>query len=136
MMHRFATAFLRRVFLPALLLLLPAAAFPFATSQAPTTAPATAPVMNREPVVDRTSDPRRIVPDDNPASYGTARTTTPSAASGPVKITVAPAPFMSIASGDQIVREFIVQNDSAKPVDHPSFRSWISFCFACFWSLS
>ncbi len=104
------TAF-RRMFLPALLLLLPAAAFSFATSQAPgpTTFPTTAPV--------RTSDPQRILPDDNPASYGNARTTSPSAASGPVKITAVPAPFMSIATGDQIVREFIVQNDSAKPID-------------------
>ena len=109
MAHRFVRIF-RRAFLSALLLLLPAAAFSFAASQAPADFPVTAPA--------RTSDPQRILPDDNPASYGNAKTATaPSAASGPVKITVAPAPFQNIAIGDQIVREFIVQNDSAKPID-------------------
>ena len=107
MTHSISAAF-RRI-LPALLLLLPAAAFPFAASQAPADFPVTAPA--------RTSDPQRILPDDNPASYGNARTTSPSAPSGPVKITALPAPFLSIVTGDQIVREFIVQNDSAKPID-------------------
>lgn len=106
MTHRFLRTF-RRAFLPALLLLLPAAAFPFAASQAPADFPVTAPV--------RVSDPQRIADDDDPASI---RAGTPaSAPSGPVKITAVPAPFLSIATGDQIVREFVVQNDSAKPVD-------------------
>lgn len=100
MTHRFMRTF-RRVFLPALfLLLLPAATFSFAASRAPV----------------RVSDPQRIT-DDDPASVTRPGMPPPSAASGPVKITVAPAPFQNIAIGDQIVREFIVQNDSAKPVD-------------------
>jgi len=111
MTHRIKAAFRRILPTLSLLFLLPAAAFSFATSQAPgpTTFPTTAPV--------RTSDPQRIPGDDDPASITRGRTTSASAASGPVKITVAPAPFLSIATGDQIVREFIVQNDSAKPID-------------------
>ncbi len=93
-----------------LLLLLPTAAFPFATSQATATAaPTTFPV--------RVSDPQRTLGDEDPASITRRGIMPSSAASGPVKITVAPAPFQSIAYGDEIVREFIVQNDSAKPVD-------------------
>lgn len=108
MIHRIATAF-RRI-LPALFLLLPpVAAFSFATSQAPAAFPTTAPV--------RVSDPQRIPDDDDPASVARPGTSAPSVPSGPVKITVTPAPFLSITAGDQIVREFIVQNDSAKPVD-------------------
>ena len=108
MTHRIATAF-RRI-LPALFLLLPpSAAFSFATSQAPAAFPTTAPV--------RVSDPQRIPGDDDPTSVARPGTSAPSVPSGPVKITVTPAPFLSVAAGDQIVREFIVQNDSAKPVD-------------------
>ena len=109
-MSRLVSTALRHI-LPALFLfLLPAASFAFANSQAPTTFPTTAPV--------RTSDPQRIADNNaDPASYGNARTTSPSAASGPVKISVAPAPFLSVTSGDQIIREFIVQNDSAEAVD-------------------
>lgn len=106
MTHRFMRTF-RRAFLPALLLLLPAAAFSFAASQAPADFPVTAPV--------RVSDPQRIT-DDDPASV-TRPGAPASVPSGPVKITAVPAPFLSIATGDQIVREFVVQNDSAKPVD-------------------
>lgn len=107
MTHRIVSAF-RRI-LPALFLLLPpVAAFSFATSQAPAAFPTTAPV--------RVQDPQRI-PDDDPASVARPGTSAPSVPSGPVKITVAPAPFQNIAIGDQIVREFIVQNDSAKPID-------------------
>ena len=120
MKHRLVRTF-RRAFLPALLLLLPVAAFAFATSQAPAEFPTTAPV--------RASDPQHIIPDDNPASYGNARTNSPdeqsktlapagpAAGSGPVKISVAPAPFLSVTTGDQLIREFIVQNDSAEAVD-------------------
>ena len=108
MTHRIVSAF-RRI-LPALFLFLPpVAAFSFAASRAPDRLPTTAPV--------RVSDPQRIPDDDDPASVARPGTSAPSAASGPVRITVAPAPFQNIAFGDQIVREFIVQNDSAKPVD-------------------
>ena len=107
MTHRIVSAF-RRI-LPALFLLLPpVAAFSFATSQAPAAFPTTVPV--------RAQDPQRIPDDDDPASV-TRPGAPASAASGPVKITTLPAPFLSVAAGDQIVREFIVQNDSAKPVD-------------------
>lgn len=107
MTHRIVSAF-RRI-LPALFLFLPpVAAFSFATSQAPAAFPTTAPV--------RVQDPQRIQ-DDDPASVARPGTSAPSVPSGPVKITVAPAPFQNIAIGDQIVREFIVQNDSAKPID-------------------
>ncbi len=113
MTHRIPAAF-RRTLSALLLLLLPAAAFSFATSQAPATvAPTTAPTTF--PV--RVSDQQRTLGDEDPASITRPRSTGTSAASGPVKITVAPAPFQSIACGDEIVREFIVQNDSAKPVD-------------------
>ena len=108
MTHRIVSAF-RRI-LPALFLLLPpVAAFSFATSQAPAAFPTTAPV--------RVQDPQRIPDDVDPASVARSGTSAPSVPFGPVKITVAPAPFQDIAIGDQIVREFIVQNDSAKPVD-------------------
>ena len=108
MTHRIVSAF-RRI-LPALFLLLPpVAAFSFATSQAPAAFPTTAPV--------RVQDPQRIPDDDDPTSVARPGTSAPSIPSGPVKITVTPAPFLSIAVGDLIVREFIVQNDSAKPVD-------------------
>ena len=108
MTHRIVSAF-RRI-LPALFLLLPpVAAFSFATSQAPAAFPTTAPV--------RVQDPQRIPDDDDPASVARPGASVPSVPSGPVKITASPAPFLSIAAGDLIVREFIVQNDSAKPVD-------------------
>ncbi len=107
MTHRIHAAF-RRILPTLFLLLLPAAAFSFAASRAPAGGPTTAPV--------RVSDPQRIQ-DDDPASVTRPGMPPPSAASGPVRITVAPAPFQSIATGDQIVREFIVQNDSAKPID-------------------
>lgn len=106
MTHRFSAAF-RRAFLPALLLL-PVAAFSFATSQAPAAFPTTAPVREMDPPPAQ---------DDESAQNEQSKTLAPAAGSGPVKISVAPPPFLSVGSGDQIVREFVVQNDSANPVD-------------------
>ena len=107
MTHRIHAAF-RRILPAFFLFLLPAAAFSFATSQAPTTAPTTVPV--------RVSDQQRTLGDEDPTSVLRPRSTG-AAASGPVKITATPAPFLSISNGDQLVREFIIQNDSAKPID-------------------
>ena len=108
MTHRLVRTF-RRAFLPALFLLLPTAgAFAFATSQAPAAFPTTAPVRKMDPPPAQ---------DDESAQNEQSKTLAPAAGSGPVKISVAPPPFLSVGSGDQIVREFVVQNDSANPVD-------------------
>lgn len=104
----------RRALLPALLLLLPLAASAFATSQAPTTVPTTVPVT--VPGTDPGSAPQLIRADDE-GSDERSKTLTPAAGSGPVKISVVPAPFTSVNPGDQFVREFVVQNDSPKAVD-------------------
>ena len=122
MTHRLATAFLRRVFLPALLLLLPVAASAFATSQAPVIAPT--PVGRPAPggIAGGPGAARTLTPDEeiqegedalDPASGASGSTST----SGPVSISIVPSPFLSITSGDQIVREFTVRNDSAKDID-------------------
>ncbi len=108
-MTRPVSTALRRI-LPALfLILLPAAAFALATSQAPVAFPTTAPVMKSDPQLAGTNN-------DATANTG-EKDTPPPEESGPVKVSVAPAPFLSITTGDQIVREFVVQNDSAAPVD-------------------
>ena len=104
-MKRLISAAFRRGLLTALFLLLPLAASAFATSQAPTTAPA------------RASDPRLIRADDGGTDSNGRETMSAPAPSGPVRISVAPAPFMSVTTGDQLVREFVVQNDSPAAVD-------------------
>ena len=113
----------RRV-LPALLLLLSLAAsarslrtFPADTAHpAPTTIPVTAPGTDPGSEPGMASDPQLIrAGDEGPDER--SKTLTPAAGTGPVKISVVPAPFMSIIPGDQFVREFVVQNDSPKAVD-------------------
>ena len=83
MTHRFLRTF-RRAFLPALLLMLPAAAFPFAASRAPADFQVKAPV--------RVSDPQRIADDNDPASVTRPGTTSPSAPSGPTEYPAAISP--------------------------------------------
>ena len=106
-MTRPVSTVFRRAFLPALLLLLPFAASAFATGAAAATEE-----------VRKTSDPQPVrADDDDPSDAAQMKSLSPSASVGPVKITAAPAPFLSITSGDEIVREFIVQNDSAAAID-------------------
>ena len=112
MTRHVSTAF-RRVLLPALLLLLPFATSAFATSTAP------AGIQ-----VQRTSDPTPVNTDAAPAPIAPTKlpepVTPPSPGPtvfDPVKVTLSPVPFQSINQGDQIVREFVVQNDSGKAVN-------------------
>ena len=104
-----STAF-RRILLSAFLLLLPFAASAFATGAAPVQA-------------QRTSDPTPVNTGAAPAGIVPTKlpepVTPPSpfpAAFDPVKVSLSPSPFLSISQGDQLVREFVVQNDSDKAV--------------------
>ena len=107
--------------LPALFLLLPLAAsarplsvLPNDTPAGPTTFPTT--VQVTAPGTDPGSAPQLFrTGDEEPDEQ--SRTLTPAAGTGPVKISVVPAPFMSVIPGDQFVREFVVQNDSPKAID-------------------
>ena len=112
MTRHVSTAF-RRVLLSAFLLLLPLAASAFATGAAPSGMP-----------VQRTSDPAPVNPGAAPVGIVPTKlpepVTPPStvpAVFDPVKITLSPVPFPSINRGDQVVREFVVQNDSDKAVN-------------------
>ncbi len=116
MTHRIATAF-RRALLPALLLLLPVAASAFATSQAPVIAPTRSPGTGGiagGPGAPRPQESGEEEPEEARDPSGMALS---SASSGPVSISIVPSPFISVASGDQIVREFTVRNDSANDID-------------------
>ena len=113
MMRPVSTSF-RRALLPALLLLLPVAASAFATSAAPAGMGIAPARVTDPPDVDFADEP-----DDLPGDELMKRTSKPSAAvkAGAVTVSVAPAPFLSVTVGDQIVREFIVRNDAAETAD-------------------
>ena len=121
MTHCIMTAF-RRIFLPALLLLLPVAASAFATSQAPTIAPT--PVgrpgpggITGGPGAARTLTPDEEIQEEEDFSDPTHAPSGSTSTSGPVSISIVPSPFLSVVPGDQIVREFTVRNDSANDID-------------------
>ena len=110
----------RRALLPALLLLLPVAASAFATGAAPagmgiapTRSPGTGGIAGG-PGVTRPQETGEEEPEEARDPSGMALS---SASSGPVSISIVPSPFISVASGDQIVREFTVRNDSANDID-------------------
>lgn len=108
MIHLVSTSF-RRALLPALLLLLPAAAS--ATSTAPA---GIAPTRVTVPTTVEDGDD----PDfrDDGTMKGRMKPSS-SVTAGAVSVSVAPTPFMSVTAGDQIVREFSVRNDGAEPAD-------------------
>jgi hypothetical protein len=94
--HRIRRAFRPfRCVLPALILLLPLAASAMAV--APTRIP---------------TNPRSV---GNEQLEEKSLSTTP--AFDPVKISISPVAFLSVNPGDQVVREFVVQNDSAADID-------------------
>ena len=106
MAHRIGRALapFRRI-LPALLLLVPLAASALAIT--PTRNPSDPRIVERKGGNGQ-QDPDAEQPD--------AKSTAPSDFN-PVKISLSPVPFLSVNPGDQIIREFVVQNDSNAPID-------------------
>ena len=106
----------RRALLPALLLLLPLAASAFATSAAPAgIAPAGRPGTGGDGLQNHGEKAPDVV---FQAGEGESKPKTASAVKvGSVSISLSSAPFLSVGSGDQIVREFVVRNDGDAPAD-------------------
>ena len=106
--HRIRWAFRPfRCILPALFLLVPLAVP--AMSIAPTRIPPGPRTTGQNAGGDAGQNP------DAAQAEEESKTTTP--AFDPVKIAVSPVPFLSLIPGDQLIREFVVQNDSNADID-------------------